>query len=218
MQKMNTGSKESTVTEEAARNALLELAKDEYNRVLIMEEGLLLVPLVGAAAYKSIKPFSYLQDQKIKEERPKETKRRLRGRSYGAEEIFLGLKTRKDTNLDEAKMNAKMAQTRQEFLARIGAIEIGGDNEPKSEGSACQRLTILPWSDAVARLVLIIGLEDESAIAAAAGSIADACINEHVRVSFREAGAIDLLVQLINHNSDAVKAAAVRALDRLSIR
>ncbi|KAK6134182.1 hypothetical protein DH2020_032072 [Rehmannia glutinosa] len=207
---------EIKVIRKVARNALLELAKDEYNRILIMEEGLVLVPLVGAAAYKSFRPALYswpsLPDGTKIEQSSKGPSR------YGASELLLGLNIDdKNVDLEQAKMNAVVGRTQQQFLARIGAIEIEDDNKSDSEWPSSQRLTLLPWIDAVARLVLILGLEDESAIARAAGSIADASINEHMRISFREAGAIKLLVQLISHPSDTVRLAVIRALDRLSI-
>ncbi|KAH6827754.1 ARM repeat superfamily protein [Perilla frutescens var. hirtella] len=207
---------ESKVVRKVARNALLELAKDEYNRILIMEEDLVLVPLVGAAAYKSFRPALYswpsLPDGT-------EIEQSSKGRSrYGASELLLGLSIdNKNADLEEAKMKAVVGRTQQQFLARIGAIENEDDSNPTGESSANHRFTLLPWMDAVARLVLILGLEDESAIAKAAESIADASINEHMRVSFKEAGAIKHLVQLINHPSDYVRLAAIRALDRLSI-
>ncbi|KAL8034995.1 hypothetical protein ABFX02_12G067900 [Erythranthe guttata] len=208
---------ESKVVRKVARNALLELAKDEYNKILIMEEGLVLVPLIGAAAYKSFRPALYswpsLPDGTKIEQSSKIPSR------YGASELLLGLNIdTKDVDLEEAKKNAVIGRTQQQFLARIGAIEIEDGNKSDSESSSVQRLTtLLPWVDAVARLVLILGLEDESAIARAAESISDASISEHMRVSFKEAGAIKHLVQLINHPSDTVRLAVIRALDRLSI-
>ncbi|KAL7132298.1 hypothetical protein ABFS83_12G063700 [Erythranthe nasuta] len=208
---------ESKVVRKVARNALLELAKDEYNKILIMEEGLVLVPLIGAAAYKSFRPALYswpsLPDGTKIEQSSKIPSR------YGASELLLGLNIdTKDVDLEEAKKNAVIGRTQQQFLARIGAIEIEDGNKSDSESSSVQRLTtLLPWVDAVARLVLILGLEDESAIARAAESISDASVSEHMRVSFKEAGAIKHLVQLINHPSDTVRLAVIRALDRLSI-
>ncbi|PIN21750.1 hypothetical protein CDL12_05560 [Handroanthus impetiginosus] len=202
------------VIRKVARDALLELANDEYNRILIMEEGLVLVPLVGAAAYESFNPALYswpsLPDGTKFEKSSKDPSR------FGASELLLGLhfENNKSMDLEEAKINAVIGRAQQEFLVRVGAIEAEDDNKSRS-GS--QRLTLLPWVDAVARLVLILGLEDESAVARAAGSIADASINEHMRISFREAGAINHLVQLISHPNDSVRLAAIRALDRLSI-
>ncbi|CAH9096047.1 unnamed protein product [Cuscuta epithymum] len=211
---LKTEVKGSKVVRKEARIALLELAKDEYNKILVMEEGLLMVPLVGAAAYKSFKPTLYswpsFPDGTQIEKRPKSTSK------YGASELLLGLHVLDDNaNIDEAMTNAMVGQARQQFLARIGAIEVE-DNKSNDEVLSC-RSTLLPWVDGVARLVLILGLEDESAVARAAEAIADASITEHLRVSFRAAGAINQLTKLINHPSDTIRCASVRALERLSV-
>ncbi|KAJ4841296.1 hypothetical protein Tsubulata_030574 [Turnera subulata] len=47
---------EAKVIWEEALNTLVELAKNEYYRILIIEEGLIPLPLIGAAAYKSFTP------------------------------------------------------------------------------------------------------------------------------------------------------------------
>lgn len=41
---LTTDEEKSKVLRKVAKNALLELAKDEYNKTLVMEEGLVLVP------------------------------------------------------------------------------------------------------------------------------------------------------------------------------
>lgn len=214
---LNAEVEESKVVRKEARNALLELCRDEYNRILVMEEDLVLVPLVGADAYKSFRPALYswpsLPDGTKIEQGSKGPSR------YGASELLLGLNIQ-DRNLDleEAKMNAVVGRTQQQFLARIGAIEMEDGNKPNSEeGTSSQRFTLLPWMDAIARLVLILGLEDESAITRAAQSIADASFNERMRFSFMESGAIKHLIRLINHPSSAVRSAVILALYRLSI-
>ncbi|KAK3222083.1 hypothetical protein Dsin_009108 [Dipteronia sinensis] len=206
----------SEVIRKEARNALIELAKDEYYRILIIEEGLVPVPMIGAAAYKSFKPGLYswpsLPDGTEIERTSNSPSR------YGANELLLGLNLNdKNVNMEEAKMNAIVGRAKQQFLVRIGGIELEDERKPQSELPIDGQLTILPWVDGVARLVLILGLEDEVAIARAAHSIADASINEHMRLSFKEAGAIKNLVQLLDHNSDAVRLAATGALERLSI-
>ncbi|KAL8463661.1 hypothetical protein ACS0TY_034350 [Phlomoides rotata] len=207
---------ESKVIRKVARNALLELAKDRYNKILIMEEGLVLVPLVGAAAYKSFRPSLYLWPS-LPDGTKIEQSSKVPSR-YGASELLLGLSVDdKNADLEEAKRNAIVGRTQQQFLARIGAIETEDDSNSNGECSSSFRFTLLTQVDAVARLVLILGLEDESAIARAAESIADASINEHMRVSFKEAGAIKHLVQLIYHPTHTVRLAVLQALDRLSI-
>ncbi|XP_010274739.1 PREDICTED: uncharacterized protein LOC104609984 isoform X2 [Nelumbo nucifera] len=207
---------ESKVIRKEAKNALLELAKDEYYRVLIVEEGLVLVPLVGADAYKSFRPASHswpsLPDGT-------EFERSNSGPSrYGASELLLGLNIQdKNVSLEEAKMNAIVGRSQQQFLARIGAIEMEDGRKPYSGSLMNERYTLLPWMDGVARLVLILGLEDVTAISRASHSIADAAINEHMRISFKEAGAVKHLVQLLDCNDDSVRVAVTHALERLSV-
>ncbi|XP_051121379.1 uncharacterized protein LOC127244864 [Andrographis paniculata] len=208
--------KESKVIKKTARSALLELAKDQYNRILVLEEGLVVVPLIGAEAYKSFRPSLYswpsLPDGTKIEQRPNGPSK------YGASELLIGLNVdNKNVDLEEAKTKAVVGRTQQQFLARIGAIETEDDNKSNSEGSSSQNSTLLPWTDAVARLVLILGLENESAIAKAAETIAGAAITERMRIAFKEAGAIKNLVELINHPNDTVKLAVIRALEKLSI-
>lgn len=206
----------SKVLRKEARNALLELAKDEYYRILVIEEGLVPVPMIGASAYKSFKPGLHSWPSLPDGTKIKQTSK---GSSiFGASELLLGLNVDdENVKIEETKMNAIVARTQQQFLARIGAIEIENGDKSQSECSTEQRLTLLPWMDGVARLVLILELEDESAISRAAESIADASINEHMRVAFMEAGAIKHLVRLLGHDNDSVKLAATQALDRLSI-
>ncbi|KAJ0971514.1 hypothetical protein J5N97_019473 [Dioscorea zingiberensis] len=201
------------VIRKEAKTTLLELCKDEYFRILVTEEGLVRVPLVGAAAYKAFKPVSYswpsLPDGT-------EIQRNSRPSRYGASELLLGLNIQDNYNLEEAKMNAMIGRSQQQFLVRIGAIEMEDGKNAHSESSQRQQYTLLPWIDGVARLVLILGLEDVSAISRAAYSIADAATSEHMRISFKEAGAVRLLVMLLHHNDENIKEAAAHALDRLS--
>ena len=206
----------SKITRKEARNALLELSKDQYYKILIIEEGLIPVPLIGAAAYKSFKPglnsWPRLPDGTEIERNSEKPSR------FGASELLLGLNVDdKNVNLDEAKMNAIVGRTQQQFLARVGAIEIE-DGRKESEPPSSQRLTLLPWVDGVARLVLILELGDEVAIARAAEAIADASINEEIRVAFREAGAVKHLIRLLEYNNQGFKLPVIRALERLSVR
>ncbi|KAH7840331.1 hypothetical protein Vadar_015633 [Vaccinium darrowii] len=207
--------KELKVLRKEAKKALLELAKDVYYRILIVEEGLVLVPLVGSAAYKSFKPDS---DSGLTLLDGKEIDKTYEGPSpYVASGVLLGLNVDENVPVDEAKAKAMIGQSTQQSLARAGVIEMDDEKIYQSESSLDPKFTILEWIDGVARLVLILGLEDESAIARAAEAIADASISEHMRTSFKEAGAIKPLVQLIHHRSDAVRLAAVHALERLSV-
>ncbi|XP_077253180.1 ARM repeat superfamily protein [Tasmannia lanceolata] len=211
----NTVEEGSKVTRKEAKNVLLELAEDEYCRILIIEEGLVLVPIIGISAYKSLRPISHswpsLPDGT-------ELERGSRPSRYGASELLLGLNIReKSVNLEEAKLNAIVGRTQQQFLARIGAIEMEEREKSQSKSSPNQKFTLLPWVDGIARLVLILGLEDASAVARAAQSIADASINEHMRTSFKEAGAVKHLVRLLGHTDESVRLAVAHALERLSV-
>ena len=202
----------SKVIKKEARNALLELAKDEYNRILIVEEGLVIVPMIGAAAYKALTPGLYswpsLPDGTKIEQSSKAPSK------YGASELLLGLNIDdKNAEIDKSKINAVVGRTQQQFLARIGAIEV--EDERKSQSvSTSQQFTLLPWMDGVAWLVLILGLEDELAISRAVESISDASINAHMRISFKEAGAVKHLVRLLDHNNDSVRFSVTCALER----
>ena len=206
----------SKVVRKEAKTALLELAKDEYYRILIIEEGLVRVPLIGASAYKSFRSPSYswpsLPDGT-------ELQKSSRPSRYGASELLLGLNVReKNLNLEEAKMNAVVGRSQQQFLARIGAIELEDGRKSSTASLLNQQYTILPLVDGVARLVLILGLEDFSAITRAAYSIADASINDRMRIAFKEAGAVKPLVQLLCHDSEPLQEAAAHALERLCVR
>lgn len=199
-----------------AKSSLLALSTDEYYHTLIIEEGLVRVPLVGSAVYKAFRPLPHSWPSFPD---GSEIQRSSRPSKYGATELLLGLSVgEKETEPDEAKVNAMIGRSNQQFLARIGAIELDDEGNEQSGGSQRNDLyTILPWVDGVARLVLIIGLEDASAIAKAAKAIGDASKNEHMRSSFKEAGAVKPLLQLLNHTDVPVRKAAVYALEKLSV-
>lgn len=205
----------SKVLRKEAKNALLELSKDEYYRILVIEEGLVLVPIIGAAAYKSFKPHLHSWPSL-----PDGTEIRRTSNTpsrFGASELLLGLSIDdNNVSMEEAKINAVVGRTQQQFLARIGAIEI---EDEKTESESGQNLTLLPWMDGVARLVLILQLENEAAILKAAESIASASINEQMRIAFKEAGAVKHLIwHLVSSTNFAVKLAVTCALERLSVR
>ncbi|MBA0642426.1 hypothetical protein Goklo_026813 [Gossypium klotzschianum] len=177
---LKTDMEGSKVIRKEARNALLELIKDQYYRILVIEEGLVPVPMVGAASYKSFKPGLYswptMPDGTEIEQTSKGPSK------FGASELLLGLNVGENAELEEARKNAIVGRTQQQFLARIGAIELDGKRESQ-----------------------------------AAESVADSSINEHMRTSFKEAGAIKHLVRLLDHNSFAVRSAVIHALERLSV-
>ncbi|KAG2589080.1 hypothetical protein PVAP13_5NG251700 [Panicum virgatum] len=198
-----------------ARSSLILLARDDHYHSLIMEEGLVRVPLVGSAAYKAFKPLPHswptFPDGS-------EIQRSSRPSKYGATELLLGLSVNeKDTKPDKAKINAMIGRSNQQFLARVGAIELDDEGNEQSGSEKSDLYTILPWVDGVARLVLILGLEDISAIKKAARAIGDASINEHMRTSFKEAGAVKPLLELLKHDDVSVREAAAYALEKLSV-
>ncbi|WJZ95191.1 hypothetical protein VitviT2T_013980 [Vitis vinifera] len=109
-------------------------------KLLRIDEGLVIVPMIGAAAYKALTPSSY---------------------SW----LFLpdGTKIEQSSKAPSHKINAVVGRTQQQFLARIEVIEV--EDERKSQSvSTSQRFTLLPWMDGVAWLVLILGLEDKLSI------------------------------------------------------
>ncbi|KAJ0865847.1 putative armadillo-like helical protein [Helianthus annuus] len=214
---LRTDTEASKVIRKEAQSTLLELAKDDYYKILLIEEGLVVVPLVGAAAYKSFKPSLHSWPS-LPDGSELNVKQTSKGPSrFGASELLVGLHVEDDENtkLEEAKKNAIVGRTQQQFLARIGAIELEDESNNNQMGN--RKFTILPWVDGVARLVLILELEDESAIAKAAEAIADASVSEHMRTSFKEAGAVKNLVRLLDYDSVPVRLGVVRALERLSV-
>lgn len=209
------GLKRSRVIRKEAKNVLLELAKDDYYKILIVEEGLVLVPLVGSAAYASFKSALYswpsLPDGIEFRQIPRPSR-------FVASEALLGLNGVDDIDkIDEPKTEAIEGQARQHLLARIGAIENDDEKKPQAGSSTSHHHTLLTWKDGAARLVLILGLADETAIARAADAIGGASVTERIRMAFKEAGAVKHLVRLLGHNNAAVRSAAVNALEKLSI-
>ncbi|KAI9082109.1 hypothetical protein K1719_035849 [Acacia pycnantha] len=212
----------SIVIKKEAKNALLEFVKDEYYKILLVEEGLVPVPLIGAEAYKSFSPDlrswpKFPDGTEIERPSLKPSTPSLKPSTYGASELLLGLNINdKNFNIEEAKKNAIEGEAHLLLLARIGAIEWEGEGASDSESSVRQQLTLLPWKYGIARLALILELGDKSSIKRAAESIADVSINEHMRIAFKEAGAVKHLVRLLNCDDDAVRLAVTQALERLS--
>ncbi|CAL4956381.1 unnamed protein product [Urochloa decumbens] len=198
-----------------AKSSLVLLARDDYYHSIIIEEGLVRVPLVGSTAYKAFKPLPHSWPSFPD---GSEIQRSSHPSKYGATELLLGLSVNeKDTKPNQAKINAMIGRSNQQFLARVGAIELDDEGNEQSGSENNDLYTILPWVDGVARLVLILGLEDVSAIKKAARAIGDASIHEHMRTSFKEAGAVKPLLQLLKHNDVPVREAAAYALEKLSV-
>ncbi|XP_044348794.1 uncharacterized protein [Triticum aestivum] len=198
-----------------ARSSLVELSTDDSYHALIVDQGLVRIPLVGSSAYKAFRPQPHSWPSFPD---GSEIQRSSRPSKYGATELLLGLiPNEKKAEPDEAKINAMIGRSNQQFLARVGAIEFDYEGKEQSGSQRNDHYTILPWIDGVARLVLIIGLQDVSAIAKAAHAIGDASVNEHMRTSFMEAGAVKSLLQLLMHNDVPVREASAYALEKLSV-
>lgn len=194
----------------------MELSTDDSYHALIVDQGLVRIPLVGSSAYKAFRPQPHSWPSFPD---GSEIQRSSRPSKYGATELLLGLiLNEKKAEPDEAKINAMIGRSNQQFLARVGAIEFDYEGKEQSGSQRNDHHTILPWIDGVARLVLIIGLQDVSAIAKAAHAIGDASVNEHMRTSFMEAGAVKSLLQLLMHNDVPVREASAYALEKLSVR
>ncbi|RZS27534.1 hypothetical protein BHM03_00061027, partial [Ensete ventricosum] len=198
---LKNNSEDYKVIRKEAKTALLELSKDEYYRILIIEEGLVRVPVIGASAYKAFRPPTHSWPSLPG---GMEIQRSSAPSRYGASELLLGLNIREQSfNLDEAKINAIVGRSQQQFLARIGGIEVDSVRKSQLESSQNQQYNLLSWIDGVARLVLILGLEDVSAITKSAHAIADASVGEDMRISFKEAGALRrLFYDKVNDGSD----------------
>ncbi|KAF9605113.1 hypothetical protein IFM89_014104 [Coptis chinensis] len=147
----------SKVLRKVAKIVLLELAKDEFYRILVMEEGLVLVPLIGADAYKSLRPVSHSWPSfpdGTELERGSSTPSR-----YGASELLLGLNIQdKNFDFEEAKIKAIVGRTQQHFLARIGAIEMEEGRKPQPE-SAMYSVAV---AGAVKHLVRLLNHTEEN--------------------------------------------------------
>lgn len=198
----------SKVVRREARNALLELVKDSYHKLLVIEEGLILVPLIGGSAFRSFK--SPVKDAPLPE-------------GVNLKEVFstpsrFGLNVKSvGHGLDETSRIAIEVQGQQQFLTQFGVLEKDEGTKPHLLTASEPRVTLMPWWDGIARLVFIIVLDDLSAVERAAYSIADISINEEIRNAIQEAGAIPHLVRLLGHKDEALKIAAAFALERLSL-
>lgn len=198
----------SKVVRREARNALLELVKDSYHKLLVIEEGLILVPLIGGSAFRSFK--SPVKDAPLPE-------------GVNLKEVFstpsrFGLNVKSvGHGLDETSRIAIEVQGQQQFLTQFGVLEKDEGTKPHLLTASEPRVTLMPWWDGIARLVFILVLDDLSAVEWAAYSIADISINEEMRNAIQEAGAIPHLVRLLGHKDEALKIAAAFALERLSL-
>lgn len=206
----------SKVARQEARNALLELVKDNYHKLLVIEEGLILVPLIGTSAFRFFKPpvqdaHSLPEGVNIKEVFSTPSR-------FDAGQLLPGLNVKYTGHeLDETLRMAIEVQGQQQFLAETGVLEKDEGIKPQPWTASELSVTLMPWRDGIARLVFILVVDDLSAVERAAYSIADISINEEMRIAIQEAGAIPHLVRLLAHKYEALKVAAAFALERLSM-
>jgi len=207
-----TGSK---VTRQEARNCLLQLAKDPIHKSVIVEAGLVPVPLIGATAFRTFKPvmedtFAIPEDDVQFSDNPSLTT------VFGADKLLRGLKIGADVaDIDKTTVLLNEGKVRQQFLARIGVIEKkkGEDLSPSED-----KVTFMPWWDGIARLVLILGLQNPSVAKKAAESLAEISITEDYRQAIHKAGAVPHLVKWLGSGDEAATEAAAHALDMLGKR
>lgn len=213
----------SKVTRQEARNTLLELAKDFDQRLVIVDSGLVPVPLIGASAYSSFKPLLEVAPALPEDIKITETPSPVKS-MFGAGELLLGLKTGDDAHsIDDATRLTIEGRVRQQFLARIGVIEKDGRQyKAKAEGVPSSpsedKITLMPWWEGIPRLVLILGLEDLTVAHKAAESLAEIAINEDFRQAIHKAGAVPHLVRMLGCGDEESMEAAALSLDMLGKR
>lgn len=206
----------SKVARREARNALLELVTDSYHKLLVIEEGLVLVPLIDASAFRFFKPRVKVPDSLLEGVDIKEAFSTDCG--FGAGQLLPELNAKFIRHeLDKTSRMVIEMHGQQQFLAQIEVSEKDEGTKPQTWTASELRVTLMPWWDGIARLVFILLLDDLSAVERAAYSIADICINEEMRIAIQEAGAIPHLVRLLGHQCEALKVAATFALERLSL-
>lgn len=206
----------SKIARQEARKTLLELARKDQYKQIIIEEGLVPVPLIGASAYQSFKPLldvvpSFPKGMNL-EPSPSLPS------TFGAGNLLLGLNVKNNAyNLDDATQLVIEGRARQHFLGRIGLLE----KEASKQEVACvnkrANMTIMPWWDGIPRLVLILGLEDISVATLAASTISEIAVNEEIRQAIQKAGSVPHLVRLLGSGSESATQATACALERLAI-
>ncbi|KAI5440737.1 hypothetical protein KIW84_010273 [Lathyrus oleraceus] len=124
----------------------------------------------------------------------------------GAAEVLDGLNVDNNAIIGEAKANAVIGQSQQQFLVRTGAIEMGETTSHSEYSDNQPRHTLLHWIDGFARLVL----KDKF-------SNTKSCrVNCHMHIAFKKAGAVNQLIRLLSSNDDAIQLTVTQALEALS--
>lgn len=204
------------ITRQEARKLLLELVQNAQYKQIIIEEGLVPVPLIGASAYKSFKPLLDVAPplpEGLNVEPPPLPS------TFGAGKLLLGLKGKSMVyDLDDATQRAIEGRARQHFLGRIGLLEKEASQQEAMGVSRKDSVTIMSWWDGIPRLVLILGLEEISVASLAANTISEIAINEEIRQAIHKAGSVPHLVRLLGSGDESATEAAASALERLATR
>ncbi|KAL2630411.1 hypothetical protein R1flu_015097 [Riccia fluitans] len=202
------------VAKQEAKNALLEFAKEDEVKLLIIEEGLVFVPVIGANAYRSFKPL--LQEAPTLPESIAALQTSPKPPStFGAGELLLGLNLENGVKeIDEAERLIIEGRVRQQFLARIGVIDKKSSKVANNDDG---QVTLMPWWDGITRLVLILGLDNLEVAKQALEALAQISINEEYRQAVQKAGAIPHLVRWLGCGDEDITEAAVSALEKLAI-
>lgn len=205
------------ISRQEARKTLLQLSQNEQYKQIIVEEGLVPVPLIGASAYRSFKP---LLDKTPPFPEGIDLDTSPLPSTFGARNLLLGLSAKKESyNIDEATQQAINGRARQHFLGRIGLLEKEAKTQVSDDSvNGKGQITIMPWYDGIPRLVLILGLEDVNVARLAATTISEVAVNEEIRQAIHKAGSIPHLLRLLGSGDELATHAAASALEKLAVR
>ncbi|KAG0603894.1 hypothetical protein M758_10G128700 [Ceratodon purpureus] len=202
------------VARQEARNCLLQLAKDPIQKSAIIEAGLVPVPLIGASAFRTFKPV--MEDTFAIPEDVQFTQNPSLTTVFGADKLLRGLKIGNADDIDKTTVLLNEGKVRQQFLARIGVIEKKNSGKQAEDISSSEdKIILMPWWDGIARLVLILGLQNPSVAKKAAESLAEISITEDYRQAINKAGAVPHLVKWLGSGDEGATEAAALALDML---
>lgn len=203
------------VSRQEAKNALIRLGQERHIEHLIIEEGLVFVPVIGASAYRSFKPLlqeapTLPESVDVLQTAPKVPS------TFGAGNLLLGLNWESRGNdIDDASRLIIEGRVRQQFLARVGVI---GKKSSKTEESGDEQVTLMSWWDGITRLVLILGLDNLNVAKQAVQALGSIAINEDNRQAIQKSGAIPHLVRLLGCGDEDIALAVTSTLNKLAIR
>ncbi|OAE19512.1 hypothetical protein AXG93_4794s1240 [Marchantia polymorpha subsp. ruderalis] len=202
------------VSRQEAKNALIRLGQERHIEHLIIEEGLVFVPVIGASAYRSFKPLlqeapTLPESVDVLQTAPKVPS------TFGAGNLLLGLNWESRGNdIDDASRLIIEGRVRQQFLARVGVI---GKKSSKTEESGDEQVTLMSWWDGITRLVLILGLDNLNVAKQAVQALGSIAINEDNRQAIQKSGAIPHLVRLLGCGDEDIALAVTSTLNKLAI-